>query len=81
MPDYEYFELSSPFRIDDRNEKMNYKIREAQTKKTPYTLIIGDAEKQNNQITYRRHGSNESVTLSLIEAIDKFDREVKSFGK
>ena len=67
--------------LDDRNEKMNYKIRESQTKKTPYTLIIGDKERDERLLTYRVHGSNESVTLKLDELVDKFKKEVKSFGK
>ena len=68
-------------KLDDRNEKMNYKIREAQTKKTPYTIIIGDKEAAENLITYRKHGSSESVTLSLEEAIKMYKEEVASFGK
>ncbi len=67
--------------LDDRNEKMNYKIREAQTKKVPYTLIIGDKERDENLITYRVHGSNESLTISLNDAILKFEKEIESFGK
>ena len=67
--------------LDDRNEKMNYKIRESQTKKTPYALIIGDKERDERLLTYRVHGSNESVTLKLDELVDKFSKEVKSFGK
>ena len=67
--------------LDDRNEKMNYKIRESQTKKTPYTLIIGDKERDERLLTYRVHGSNESFTLKLDELVDKFSKEVKSFGK
>ena len=66
--------------LDDRNEKMNYKIREAQTKKIPYTLIIGDKERDEALLTYRVHGSNESVTISLEEAISKFRQEIESFG-
>ena len=48
--------------IDTRNEKMNYKIRESQTKKIPYTLVLGDKEVANNEITYRQHGTNNSVS-------------------
>ena len=68
-------------KLDDRNEKMNYKIREAQTKKTPYTIIIGDKEASENLITYRKHGSAESVTVSLEEAIKMYKEEIASFGK
>ncbi len=67
--------------IDERNEKMNYKIRESQTKKVPYTLIIGDAERDNNTVTYRHHGSNESFTVSLTEFIKMTKSEIANLGK
>ena len=56
--------------LDDRNEKLGYKMRESQTKKNPLTLVLGDQEKDNNTITYRKHGSNESTTISLDEFIN-----------
>ena len=65
--------------LDLREEKMGYKIREAQTKKTPYTLIIGDNEQDNNQVTYRLHGKQESHTLSIDEFISKVEKEIKEF--
>lgn len=67
--------------IDDRNEKMNYKIRESQTKKVPYTLVLGDQEANNNLVTYRHHGTNQSVTLSLDEFVDKITKEIENLGK
>lgn len=51
--------------LDSRDEKMGYKIRESQTKKVPYSLVIGDQEVQNNQITYRAYGENASHTVSV----------------
>lgn len=65
--------------VDDRQEKMNYKIREAQTKKTPYTIIVGDNEKENNLVTYRLHGKMDSHTMSLNEFIEKVNKEIKEF--
>lgn len=65
--------------VDDRQEKMNYKIREAQTKKTPYTIIVGDNEKENNLVTYRLHGKMDSHTMSLDEFIEKVNKEIKEF--
>ncbi len=65
--------------VDDRSEKMNYKIREAQTKKTPYTIIVGDNEKDNHLITYRLHGKMESKTISVKEFIEKVNKEIKEF--
>lgn len=49
--------------LDDRNEKLSYKMRESQTKKNPITLILGDKEVENNTISYRKFGSAETYTL------------------
>lgn len=67
--------------IDNREEKMNYKIRESQMKKIPYTIILGDQEKLNHMVTYRCHGSNESLTLSVEEFVKMVVLEVKNLGK
>jgi threonyl-tRNA synthetase len=67
--------------VDMRDEKMNYKIREAQTKKIPYTIVVGDKEKDEQLITYRPYGKNESKTLSIAEFVAKLTEEVKTFGK
>ncbi len=66
--------------IDDREEKMNYKIRESQMKKIPYTIILGDQEKTNRTITYRHHGSNESITISLDDFINMIQFEIDTLG-
>ena len=55
--------------LDDRDEKLGYKMRESQTKKIPLSLVIGDQERDSNTITYRLHGSKESKTLSKDEFI------------
>lgn len=51
--------------VDARNEKLGYRIRESQTKKIPYTLVLGDNEKENKTVTYRKHGSSDKETLSI----------------
>ena len=51
--------------IDSREEKLGYKIREAQTKKIPYQLVCGDNEVNYNQLTYRKYGQKEQVTEVL----------------
>lgn len=66
--------------IDDRDQKMNYKIRESQTKKIPYTIIVGDQEKENQKITYRHHGSNESITMSIDEFLLMIQNEIETLG-
>ncbi|AVP37273.1 threonine--tRNA ligase [Staphylococcus felis] len=48
--------------IDDRNEKMGYKIREAQMKKIPYQIVVGDKEVENNEVNVRQYGSKEQQT-------------------
>lgn len=53
--------------LDDRNEKLGYRLREAQTKKVPYTLILGDQEKENKTISYRLHGEKDTTTVSQEE--------------
>ena len=53
------------FRVesDFRNEKLGYKIREAQSQKIPYQLVVGDQEVSTNTVTYRMYGSDEQVKL------------------
>jgi len=51
--------------VDARNEKLGYRMRESQTKKIPYTLVLGDNEKANKTVTYRKHGSSDKETLSI----------------
>ena len=64
--------------LDERNEKLSYKMRESQTKKIPFTLVLGDKEKDSKTITYRIHGSNESITMNLDEFISKVKENVKN---
>mgnify|MGYP003305407158 CR=1 FL=1 len=56
--------------IDDREEKLSYRMREAQTHKIPFTLILGDKERDNKEISYRRFGSTETTTLSQSQFVD-----------
>ena len=67
--------------IDDQNEKMNYKIREAQTSKIPYTLVLGDKETQEGLITYRVHGEQKSTTLSYEEFVEMLKKELSPAAK
>ena len=62
--------------VDDRNEKLGYRMREAQIKKIPYSLVIGDNEKENKTVTYRRHGSEEKITVTNEEFIKLLKEEV-----
>ena len=62
--------------LDDRNEKLGYRLREAQTKKVPYTLILGDKEKEDKTISYRLFGSKDTTTLSQEEFIKHLKNEI-----
>ena len=55
--------------LDDRDEKLGYRLREAQTSKVPYTLILGDEEKNNKTISYRLFGEKDTTTLSIDEFV------------
>ena len=55
--------------LDDRNEKLSYKMRESQIKKVPITLILGDKEKESDSVSYRVFGSNDTTTLNYNEFI------------
>ena len=63
--------------LDSREEKLSYKMRESQTKKIPYTLILGDKEKDTDTISYRVHGSNETITMNIQEFIEKLTNQIK----
>ena len=64
--------LDNSIRIEEdyRDEKLGYKIRESQTQKVPYTLVIGDNEVANNLVTYRKHGTQAQVTVTVEEFIN-----------
>ena len=53
--------------LDDRNEKLGYKMRESQTRKINYNLVLGNKERDQLSVTYRKHGKEESVPLPLID--------------
>ena len=56
-------------KLDDRDEKLSYKMRESQSKKIPLTIIIGDKEKDNELVSYRRFGETETTSLSKDEFV------------
>ena len=65
--------------LDSRDEKMGYKIREAQTKKIPYTLVLGNNERDNNTITYRKYGEESTTTMSTEEFITMIEEQIKEY--
>ena len=65
-------------KLDDRNEKLTYKMRESQTKKVPYTIIIGDKERDANTVTVRLHGTTENITLDKGEFLSKIKEVIQN---
>ena len=64
-------------KLDDRDEKLSYKMRESQSHKIPYTVIIGDKEKDNDTVSYRLFGHKETETLSLKEFEKELLKQIK----
>ena len=65
-------------KLDDREEKLGYKLRESQIEKVPMTIILGQNEVDNNTISFRRHASEETTTLAIDEFINLINEEIKN---
>ncbi|WAA10187.1 threonine--tRNA ligase [Fervidibacillus albus] len=63
--------------LDARDEKIGYKIREAQMKKIPYMLVVGDQEMANETVNVRKYGEQKSVTVSFEQFLEQILQEVK----
>ena len=64
--------------IDSRDEKLGYRLREAQIKKIPYTLILGEEECNNKTISYRKYGSKDTFTTTKEEFLNLLKEEIKN---
>ena len=65
----ELFNSGIRVELDDRDEKLGYRLRESVMRKIPLTLVIGDKERDNNTVSYREYGSEETTTVSIDEFI------------
>ena len=66
--------------LDDRDEKLGYKMREAQMKKYPYNLILGQNEVDNKNISYRCYKEKDTITMEKEEFLNKIFDEIKNKG-
>ena len=64
--------------LDDRAEKLGYRMREGQIQKVPYLLVIGFNEQENETVSYRLHGEQDTTTLALDEFVKKIETEIKN---
>ena len=74
----QFEELGISCEVDTREEKLGYRLREAQMNKIPYTLVIGDKECEENTITYRKYATKEQITVSYDEFVKKILHEIKT---
>ena len=63
--------------MDDREEKLGYRIREAQMKKIPYQLVLGDKDRDNHSVTYGQYGEQKQTTVSLDEFIEMVLKQIE----
>ena len=63
--------------VDDRNEKIGFKIRQAQMEKVPYMLVVGDKEMEDNSVNVRKHGGDELGTVPFDEFFNSIKIEIK----
>ena len=64
--------------LDARNEKLGYRVREAQIKKIPYQIVVGEKDMENHTVTIRKSGSKEQMTLEVDQAVENFKLEVET---
>ena len=64
--------------VDDRDEKLGYRLRESQLQKTPYTLVVGEEELANNSLTYRCFGKLEQVKISIEDFVKLIKEEIET---
>lgn len=64
--------------LDDRSEKLGYRMREGQMQKVPYLLVLGNNEKDEKTVTYRLHGEKETTTVSVDEFVNMVTEKIKT---
>ncbi|MHC5248280.1 threonine--tRNA ligase [Enterococcus sp. LJL90] len=67
--------------VDDRNEKMGYKIRASQTQKIPYQIVVGDKELEEVTVNIRRYGSKETAVEDLNVFVESMAADVKNYSR
>ncbi|AQP54700.1 threonine--tRNA ligase [Vagococcus penaei] len=69
------------FDVDVRNEKMGYKIRESQTQKIPYQVVVGDKEMESGDVNVRRYGSKDMQTMGIDMFVESVVAEVENYSR
>ena len=71
-------DLSIRVELDDRNEKVGYKIRQGQMEKVPYLLVVGDKEMENNSVSVRKYGGEDLGSWQIQDFVEKISNEIKN---
>ena len=75
---YEQFRaLDLRVELDDSNDKLGYRMRNAQMRKIPYTIVLGDHERDDGTVTYRKYGQQEQITVKVNDFIALINEEIK----
>ena len=64
--------------LDDRSEKLGYRMREGRVQKVPYLLVVGFNEKEDRTVSFRLHGEKDTTVLPLDEFVEKLENEIKN---
>ncbi len=67
--------------VDDRDEKMGYKIRDAQTMKVPYTIVVGDDELKDATVSVRKYGQDDSTAENAKMFVDSVVADISNFSR
>ena len=70
-------DLNYRVKLDDRDEKVSYRMRESQVKKIPITIILGQKETDDKTISFRRHGEQDTTTVSMDEFINLMNEQIE----
>lgn len=68
-------------KVDHRNEKMGYKIREAQTQKVPYTLVVGEDEMANDSVSVRKYGEKDQNGMTVDAFMDEILHDITTYSR
>ena len=68
-------------KVDHRNEKMGYKIREAQTQKVPYTLVVGEDEMANDSVSVRKYGKKDQNGMTVDAFMDEILHDIATYSR
>lgn len=74
----QFYENGIRIEIDQRNEKIGYKIREARNERVPYIVIIGEKEEEEGNVSLRSRKNGDEGSINVIDLIERINNEIKN---